>query len=211
MHRHLFILIAKAPIAGRVKTRLCPPLAPEEASSLHTAFVADMGRMLLTMSEMADFELSTDVETDAWPALQVPRRVQPEGDLGTRLLQALQQGLSSGREVVTVLASDSPGLPSTHLLELLRSNADVTLGPTSDGGFFGIACRAVHQDMFAGVRWSCEHTLTDVIAAASASGLSVETGPSWFDVDVEADLLQLLNMPQLPEYTASWVRSYQKR
>ncbi len=209
MPRPLIILFAKAPIAGRVKTRLCPPLTPDQAAALHSAFVMDTSNMLLThLGVVADMELSTDVPTDAWPGVPVPRSVQVEGDLGARLFHELECALNCGREAVAVLGSDSPGLPATHVLALLKSRADVTLGPTPDGGFYGIACRAINSKMFAEVRWSTEDTLAGVIAGVSASGLTVETGPSWFDVDVEADLLRLLEMPDLPTNTATWARSY---
>lgn len=210
MLRPLFILFAKAPVPGRVKTRLCPPLTAKEASDLHIALVSDAGEMLLELSEQADMELSTDVPTAAWPELPLPRTVQAAGDLGTRMLYAIEKGLATGREVVTLLGSDSPGLPSSHLLALINSPADLTLGPTPDGGFYGISCRAFNPRMFLGVRWSSEHTLLDVTVAANLCGLRVETGPAWFDVDVEADLCRLCEITDLPSNTAIWIRSYRE-
>ncbi|MEK6618576.1 MAG: hypothetical protein AABY90_07765, partial [Nitrospirota bacterium] len=35
------IIFAKAPIPGQVKTRLCPPLTPDEAASFHGSLVLD--------------------------------------------------------------------------------------------------------------------------------------------------------------------------
>ncbi len=211
MLRPLLILFAKAPIAGRAKTRLCPPLTPVEAADLHSALVLDTGNMLMTLGSSVDVELSTDVPTESWPGLALTRSIQIEGNLGARLLHGLERGLSAGREIVMVLGSDSPGLPPPHVTELLRSTADVTLGPTPDGGFFAIACRAVHRDMFADVRWSSEHALADVVHKASACGLTVALGPSWFDVDVEADVFRLLDIPELQQNTAIWARRYRER
>ncbi len=211
MLRPLLILFAKAPSVGRVKTRLCPPLTLLEATDLHSALVIDLIHTLLALGRSVDLELSTDVPTDAWPALALTRSVQIEGGLGARLFHALEQGLSAGREIVMVLGSDSPGLPHAHITELLRSSADVTLGPTRDGGFFAIACRAVRQGMFSGVRWSSEWTLADVVRQTSVCGLTVGLGPPWFDVDVEADLLRLLDMPELPQNTALWAQRYRER
>ncbi|MGI8746645.1 MAG: TIGR04282 family arsenosugar biosynthesis glycosyltransferase [Bryobacteraceae bacterium] len=211
MLRPLLILFAKAPVAGRAKTRLCPPLTPVEAADLHSALLMDMVNMLMSLGSSIDVELSTDVPTDAWSGLALTRSIQIEGDLGTRLFHALKQGLSTGSEIVMVLGSDSPGLPPAHVTELLRSSADVTLGPTLDGGFFAIACRAVRQEMFSGVRWSSECALADVVRQASACALTVALGPSWFDVDVEADLLRLLDMPNLQQNTAMWARRYLAR
>ncbi len=210
MLRPLLILFARAPIPGRVKTRLCPPLTPAEAAGLHSALVMDAGNILLGLSASVDTELSTDVATQAWPDITLARSLQTEGDLGSRLFGALERGLARGHSRVLVLGSDSPGLPRAHLTTLIASKADVALGPTPDGGFYAIACRVVHTAMFAGVRWSSEHTLADVFAAASGCGLTVECGPAWFDVDVQEDLLQLLQRSDLPINTTVWLQHYRE-
>lgn len=210
MNRPLLILFAKAPVAGRVKTRLCPPLTPDQAAGLHSALVRDAIEMLSAFADVADLELSSDSLIESWPGVIVPRSVQPEGDLGVRLFHALAGALASGREVAMVIGSDSPGLPSSHIGALLESDADLTLGPTLDGGFFAIACRRVHARMFEKVRWSTGFTLDDVVRSVAQCGLTIETGPAWFDVDVEEDLERMLKMPNLPDHTARWSREYQK-
>lgn len=210
MVRPLLILFARAPVAGRVKTRLCPPLTPEQASGLHSALVFDTIEMLLTLADAADLELSSDSSTNAWPGLTVPRSVQPSGDLGMRLFHVLEAALTAGREIAMVLGSDSPGLPPGHVTALLRSRADVTLGPTPDGGFFAIACRRVDPKMFADVRWSTGYTRDDVVRSAGRCGLTIATGPSWFDVDVEEDLSRMLRSTDLSRHAAAWVREYRK-
>ena len=210
MRRPLLILLAKAPRAGRVKTRLCPPLSPAEAASLHSALVRDAAALLLSLTVCADVELSTDVATGAWTDFPMRRSIQCEGDLGARMFHALKRGLAAGHEKVMLVGSDSPGLPAAHLVALLQSQADVALGPTTDGGYFAIACRAIASGMFQGVRWSAEHTLADTAAAVSARGLTVETGPGWFDVDVETDLQLMLRMSSAPENTKAWMEQYRR-
>lgn len=198
MGKPLLILFAKAPIPGRVKTRLCPPLTSKEAAELHSALVKDTASMLLSLRGSADLEISTDLPTNAWHEVPVLRSIQSEGELGMRLLCALERGLAAGREKVVVLGGDSPGLPPSHVTALLASKADVALGPTRDGGFFAIACRAASRNMFERVRWSSENTLDDVVAAASACGFSVESGPAWFDVDVKHDCSGCWRWPMYP-------------
>ena len=210
MKRPLLILFAKAPIAGCVKTRLCPPLTPDQAAGLHSALVQDMIEMLSTFSGYADLELSSDSAIEPWPEITVHRSVQAEGDLGLRIFQALAGALTSGREVAIVVGSDSPGLPASHILKLLESEADVTLGPTLDGGFFAIACRRVQASMFNQVRWSTGFALADVARSAAQCGLNLATGPTWFDVDVEEDLERMLKMSDLPRHAARWSANYRK-
>ncbi len=208
MNSPLLILFAKAPIPGRVKTRLCPPLTSTEAAELHSALVKDTTSMLLSLAAPVDIEISTDLPTKAWPEIPVLRSIQPEGDLGMRLLCALERGLAAGREKVVIVGGDSPGLPPSHVTALLASKADVALGPTCDGGFFAIACRTASRNMFERVRWSSERTFDDVVAAASACGLTIESGPAWFDVDVKKDLLRMLEMADVPVNAAEWIAKH---
>jgi rSAM/selenodomain-associated transferase 1 len=201
--RPVIVLFAKAPVPGRVKTRLQPPLTPAQAAVLHTAFVHD-ALALLTGCPDADVELHTDIPTDAWPEWQVPRKLQISGDLGLRMVHALAGALQAGRPQAIIVGSDAPTLPAAHLRWLLDATADVALGPCDDGGYYAIACRRAHPRMFEGVEWSTPRALAQTRAAAERCGLTVVLGPSWFDVDESQDLERLLRSGALPLYTAVW-------
>jgi hypothetical protein len=188
MSRPLIILFARRPAIGRVKTRL--GLEPASALRLHHAFVRDALRMLEELKDV-DVELSTDEICDEWAEWRGARSVQRGGDLGRRMFGALACAIRAGRPKAMILGSDSPGLPRRHVLELVESRRDVAIGPTEDGGYYAIACRRVHAEMFSGVRWSCESSLKDTVRAIEACGFTVEVGSGWFDVDTPADLARL--------------------
>jgi rSAM/selenodomain-associated transferase 2/rSAM/selenodomain-associated transferase 1 len=190
----LIIVFAKAPVPGRVKTRLGLP--PDRAADLHQALVRETLAGLQPLLGEADVELSTDIPTEAWNDCGFLRSQQVEGDLGARMLAAIEAGLDHGRPRVLILGSDSPGLPAAHVRVLLGSRADVALGPTDDGGYYGISCSRVSRGMFDGVRWSTGHAFSDTVAAVERCGLSWERGPLWFDVDRPEDL-------DRPEFPAS--------
>ncbi len=203
--RPAIILFAKAPVPGRVKTRLQPPLTASQASVLHIAFVRDMLGKLRAFNDFADIELHTDIFTDAWPESGVTCKLQCAGDLQLKLFHALENALRQGREQVIVFGSDSPTLPSRCVLRLLRSEADVALGPCEDGGYYAIACRRVSADMFQDVAWSTRDALAQTAGAARKCGLSVEIGELWWDVDEPADLNRLMSLRDLPPHTAEAV------
>jgi glycosyltransferase A (GT-A) superfamily protein (DUF2064 family) len=136
-------------------------------------------------------ELSTDESTEAWLEFSGRRTVQASGDLGERMYAALRSGLAGGHRKVMIMGSDSPGLPPSHIQALAASPADVALGPTEDGGFYAIACGRTDPGMFEAVHWSTGSALEDTIHASRACGLTVELGPSWFDVDRPEDLARL--------------------
>lgn len=203
--RPALIVFAKAPVAGSVKTRLVPPLNPGQAAVLHEAFVRDTLESFQTLPDVS-LELHTDIETDAWRDLHVPRSLQDEGDLGLKMLRALERALLSGAPQAAIAGGDVPTLPLAHIQCLLQTDADVAFGPTDDGGYYAIAARRTHPDMFAGVRWSTPHALDDTLVACQAAGLSTALGPSWFDIDSVADLERLTAARRLPPHTASALR-----
>ncbi len=197
------ILFAKAPVAGRVKTRLAPRIGAEAAAELHRACVRDMLERLGAMGG-ADLFLHTDIPTDAWQDVPVARKLQHSGDLALKMVHALEESLAEGRPQAVIVGSDAPTLPRAHVERLLASRADVVFGPAEDGGYYAIGCRRIHREMFRGVEWSGAETLAQSERAAQACGLRVERGPGWWDVDAPADLDRLMAAPDLPRFTAAW-------
>ncbi|PYT19651.1 MAG: hypothetical protein DMG58_35850 [Acidobacteria bacterium] len=205
------ILFAKAPIPGRVKTRLAVAIGAEHAAEIYHAFVEDTIAKLTEFRDFTDIELHTDTLTDAWSDLDVTRDLQASGGLELKLLHALSGAIQSGRPQAMILGSDSPTLPRGHIQRLLDSVADVALGPCEDGGYYAIACRRVHSEMFIGVEWSTPRVLEQTERAVRASGLSVECGDLWYDVDGPEDLARLMKEPALPPCTRQAVRHSRSR
>ncbi len=179
----LIIVFAKAPRPGFVKTRL--GLSPAVAARLHESFVRDA--LALARTASGRVELHTDVETEAWSDLPVPRRLQVSGDLGVRMLAVLP---------ALIIGSDAPSLPPARLAALIATPGDVVLGPAEDGGYWGILARRRDERMFAGVEWSTPRTREQTVAACQACGLRVALGPEWFDVDGPRDLRRLAARPE---------------
>lgn len=202
MASNLIILFAKAPIVGRVKTRLMPTISPEQAAELHRAFAHDMADRFRNIAG-SDFELHTDMKNDDWASLRVTRKLQIPGDLGLKMVHALQGGLDAGYGRVIIVGSDAPTLPRAHVEQLLHSGCDVALGPATDGGFYAISASRVHEEMFDGVVWSRNDVTSRAIKSIRRVGLTVETGPEWFDVDEPEDLDRLERSHDLPAATAA--------
>ncbi len=205
--RDAILIFAKAPVPGRVKTRLVPPLTAASAAQLYRALTDDVLETVCSLRDRAAVELHTDVTTRAWSAYDVPHRLQRGDDLGARMWNALDDALSRGYEQVLIAGSDAPTLPREHIAALLASRADVTLGPACDGGYWGIACRRIDPRMFDGVPWSAPGTLERTAASVTAAALSVNFGPRWYDVDDAAGLERLRADPALGRHTAAVLRT----
>lgn len=177
-------VFAKAPLPGRVKTRLNLP--PGEAARLYAAFVRD------TLHKAAALGPPVCVFFDGDRALLEPLAPagvrwadQGGGDLGARLARVPAPCL--------ILGTDSPHLPQSILRGAwdALARADVVLGPAEDGGYYLIGLRVPCPLLFDDIAWSTDHVLAQTLARASALGLSVFQTPPWYDLDTPADLRRL--------------------
>jgi rSAM/selenodomain-associated transferase 1 len=190
-------IMAKAPQAGRVKTRLCPPLTPEEAAALYRCFLADKIAQIRALARVRPaIAFTPEDERAAFEALAPGFLLVPQrgADLGHRLLGSLSELLREGAAAVAV-DSDTPTLPTAFLqqaIDLLAGRGvDVVLGPTEDGGYYLIGVRRPHPELFEGIPWSTPGVLGATLARARAAGLATACLPPWFDVDTASDLDRL--------------------
>lgn len=183
-------VMAKAPVAGRVKTRLSPPLTADQAASLAAGFLLD------TWSVASQLDGASLFLSRAGPAGLFPPELaavdavdQRGSDLGARIESALLEGLERGSRVL-VIGSDLPGLPLAHL-EAARDaleRADCVLGPSSDGGFYLIGARNFAPGTLADLPWSSPRTRASTIERLESRGFSVELAPPFDDIDEPSDL-----------------------
>jgi rSAM/selenodomain-associated transferase 1 len=181
------VVIAKAPVPGRVKTRLCPPCTPQEAAEVAAASLADTIATLTAAPALAR-TLAVDGELAA-PAgwRTVPQR---GGGLDERLTAAYADTALPG--VPTLLVGmDTPQLTVGHVTaaaEALRT-ADAALGQAEDGGWWGLALRDPGSDgaLLTGVPMSTSDTARWTLEALRSNGRRVALLPVLRDVDTADD------------------------
>jgi hypothetical protein len=188
-------LFAKPPKPGEVKTRLVPPLAPEEAAALYAAFLGDLADMLEGDPAWDWIAYSPDPHAlrAGWP-LDAPRpemwRQQVDGDLGARMGAALEELLAEGRPSAILLGSDHPTVSRDMIANAFHAleTAEVVLGPSQDGGLYIVGWASVHPELMQDIPWSTERVLETVVARARAHGVSTALLDPWYDVDDARDL-----------------------
>jgi rSAM/selenodomain-associated transferase 1 len=195
-------LMAKAPLAGEVKTRLVPPLTPREAAELSICFLRDMAANIKNVSETTESSgLVVYTPTGSEPAFD---GVLPAGfkllaqrgtSLGERLCNATDDLLREGHSAVCLINSDSPTLAKSILIravELLAIDIDrVVLGAAEDGGYYLIGLKHAHRNLFEGIAWSTPDVLACTRQRAAEIDLPVEMLPPWYDVDDAQTLTRL--------------------
>src|SRR3954471_11776657 len=139
-------VMTKAPQPGRVKTRLTPPLSPEEAAALNICFLRDTAQAILSGARGGKAQgvgVYTPVSSEAAYRGILPDEfilVPQRGDaFGERLLAATDDLLQLGFDAVCLIDSDSPTVPGSafaQAVEFLSLPQDsVVLGPSDDGGY----------------------------------------------------------------------------
>jgi rSAM/selenodomain-associated transferase 1 len=190
-------LFAKAPVPGRVKTRLSPPLTPEEAARVARALLTATIETLVS-SAPARWTLFLDGEPDdGLSALAAAHglglRAQDGRDLGARLAAAFRHLRGEGAARVLAVGADAPTLPPGRLAEAVRAldECDVVLGPTEDGGYYLVGTASPREEIFRDIPWSTASVLSATLARAEAAGLAVRLLPPWYDVDSVEELRRL--------------------
>lgn len=188
----LVIVLAKDPVPGRVKTRLGASIGDAVAAEIYRAMVTDLLELLMRKERQWNLEIHLDRKSSFYERFPVRQTLQVGLDLGQKLYQCLSDGLARGASAVTVIGSDAPALRPEWLNRLAECDADVSLGPTDDGGFWGIRAVKTSPGMFRNVRWSTDTALADAVKSAQEAGLSTAMGPKGWDVDDETDLNRLI-------------------
>jgi len=191
------IVVAKQPAPGRTKTRLTPPLDPEQASQLYECFLNDTLDLIRKVNQVQPVIAFLPGGAEPYFHQLAPDfdLIQQEGpDLGARLDNAISTYLSQGYQRVVIMNSDGPTLPPSYLARAFRAleyGSDVVLGPCEDGGYYLIGSKQPIPHLLRDVQMSTPTVAADTITLAIEAGFRHHLLPTWYDVDDEASLIRL--------------------
>ncbi len=193
----LLVVVAKAPVAGQVKTRLHPELSPAEATALYRCFIedriAEIGRLQNIDLAIAYAPADAKNYFTSFISNGFQLFAQCGEGLGQRLNNIFVDRLAAGYDAVVIIDSDTPDLPCEIVqlsFQLLTADrADAVFGPCYDGGYYLVGLRRPQPRLFEQIPWSTDQVLPQTLAIAAAAGLQVKLLPSWNDLDTFPDLL----------------------
>jgi len=194
--RRALMVFAKKPVPGRVKTRLTPPLSPEEAAELYRRMLLDTlaktgqitGIHRLLFHECGEGARDYFVSVDPGATI-----IAQEGaDLGERLANAFRTAFDRGYGEVAVIGTDAPHVPRPWIEgaydALADAAVDVVFGPSGDGGYYLLGMKRLHESLFTAIPWSTGEVLACSRQRAAAAGLRTVLLQLWHDVDTAEDL-----------------------
>ena len=174
-------VMAKAPRAGRVKTRLSPPLTLEQTAALNVRFLKDTTENLAGVAGAAGVISYTPQGDEALFAGILPETfalvLQRGEGFGERLLAAAEDILAIGYGAVCLIDSDSPTVPFAayeKAVAALKQPGDrVVIGPSADGGYYLIGLKQAHREPFERITWSTGSVLGETLTRCREAGLEV--------------------------------------
>jgi glycosyltransferase A (GT-A) superfamily protein (DUF2064 family) len=190
------LVIAKEPVAGRVKTRLVPPCTPRQAAALAEAALADTLHAMLTAPARRRV-LVLDGEPGPW--------LPPGFDVMPQCGGGLDERLAGAFAAVTgpalLIGMDTPQL-TPGLLTVDWEGVDAWFGPAADGGFWGLGLRRPDATLVRGVPMSTADTGAVQRARLHAAGLRVADLPRLRDVDTAADAVAVARQAPRTRFAA---------
>tara|TARA_A100001518_G_C1226396_1_gene75961 strand:+ start:429 stop:1061 length:633 start_codon:yes stop_codon:yes gene_type:complete len=186
------LVFAKAPIPGKVKTRLMPALDAEQACSVHVALLEQTLEVACRAFPATRVQLWGGLEPHH-PVLKtlaahhgIECHAQRAGDLGQRMHAAL----AAQRGPAILIGSDCPVLTPTMLKRCSEAlyDHDLVMLPAEDGGYALIGGHRLSRRLFTGMVWGRSDVATQTLLRAKELALRVACSDTVWDVDMPQDL-----------------------
>jgi uncharacterized protein len=188
-------ILTKAPIPGRVKTRLAMMLGVDGAALLHKRFVV---QTVTAAAAAATGPITIWADPDERDpffqelAARFPLTLarQPNGTLGDRMHTAMAKAAMP----TIVIGTDCPVLTADHLrdaAEVLRGGADAVIIPADDGGYVLIGLNRPIPELFTGMEWSTDGVMLETRQRLRRLNLSWREPAQLWDVDRPTDVMRM--------------------
>ena len=192
------ILMAKAPVAGQVKTRLCPPLDPRGSVALYACMLGDTAAEVSTVPRVRRYlfldppESADFLRRKPFSAFEpFPQRGK---DLGEKMWDAAATAFRLGAVRVVIVGADCPSLSAGTVRRAFRelsAGASVVFGPSADGGYYLVGLSSPDERLFRGFRWSTPEVLRNAAERCRRLSMPFSFLPPGRDVDTGEDLFAL--------------------
>lgn len=211
MTKRVIQVFFKAPIEGKVKTRLIPSVGLAKSVIIHTRLCEKVIECVALYAEQENKGQNTqEIEVQFWVDLDSQHTFiqekaaqygalvfQQEGaDLGQRMQHAMTQALI-GADQVVIVGGDCFSLTEHYLAQAfdVLGNNELVLGPADDGGYILIGSKGLERTFFEGVRWGEDSVLASTIKCANKYRKSYELLEERWDIDTWEDIQR--HAPQL--------------
>lgn len=190
----LIMVFAKAPVVGKVKTRLCPALGEKGAARLHRQLLHHTLNTVSRVDNVARRLYGVAFGEDGYLqeyAAQHGMAYEPQrgDDLGARMASAFADALKAYRRVI-IVGTDCPGLTPTHYRRAFAAldECDAVVIPALDGGYVLLGLREFSPLLFEGIDWGTDRVMDQTRSALHVAGSRWRAMAALADIDRPEDL-----------------------
>ena len=185
------LIFAKIPGLGIAKSRIAKTEGPEKADHIYRELLEHTSKIVANYDYHVAFsgDESHDPLESYFPHASSFIK-QVEGSLGEKLNHAFQHLFSISYDVVFAIGCDSPTLTIQDFESAItkcKSQNDVILGPTEDGGYYLAGGTKKCLPIFSANQWSTPKLLDETLTIANKNKLSFHLLPVRYDIDLIDD------------------------
>lgn len=191
--KQALLIFAKNLEEGKVKTRLAATIGPIAALCVYKQLLLHTEQAARGVKANKTVLYSDYIPAgDIWDPNLYGKAVQQGADLGERMYNAVFDAIGQGNNRIAVIGSDCLQLTEEIIAESFTQlqDHDVVIGPAEDGGYYLIAMKSLHTDLFRNMIWSTSKVLEDTLSRCRDLNLSLYCLPELSDIDDEADLIK---------------------
>ena len=199
----LFILFARRPDPGAVKTRLARKIGDREAAAIYRAMLIDSIETLKAAGRPFAVAFTPPDAAPYFKELAAGRKNFPQegNDLGEKMSRAFLSRFREGYKRVIVIGSDIVGLTPDilHRADAALKTHRAVIGPCRDGGYYLIGLNEFFPKLFTGIKWGSRTVLRDTLRRLRQKTVDFHLLPELIDFDRIEDLQAIIKqLPSLP-------------
>ena len=192
--KQALLIFTKNLIHGEVKTRLAATVGNELAFLIYSQLLEHTDSVTKDIPfDKFVFYSSKIEQDDVWNDSIYKKQVQTGNDLGERMRNAFAYAFNKDYQKVVIIGTDCPALTEKIIHDAFKSleEADVVIGPASDGGYYLLGLKQLHPYLFENIQWSTANVFPETIKRCKQNNLLLLVLEQLHDVDEEQDLVYM--------------------
>ena len=203
-HDTVILVFAKAPVEGKVNTRLIPDIGVQAATQLQSDFIHQR-LIMLTQAKLGDVMLmcAPDDKQNFFlkckQKYSIKLRKQSDGNLGERMMNGVREALTRYQYCI-VIGTDAPALEAyiiQQAIEVLRDKVNVVFVPAEDGGYVLVGMQQNHDALFQDINWGTTEVMQQSRDRLKEKNISYKALETCWDVDRLEDYQRYLEYTKM--------------
>lgn len=187
--KNLLLIFTRNPELGKCKTRLAAAIGDTPALAIYNFLLEHTATITKNIQATKIVYYSETIwEKDIWDCQIFQKKIQRGTDLGIRMKNAFNEGFEAGFEKIIVMGSDMFDLTPNDLSQAFSelNNADVVIGPATDGGYYLLGMKTLEEEVFNNKQWGTDSVLEDTLNDLKSKKIVLLAAKN--DVDVYEDI-----------------------